>query len=105
MNKKIAFLSLITLLIIIFSACQPTPEDQPVLNKGDLVEKIKDKTIETQQPELSETGNIERAEDITWKEMYVDEKGIFKVNIDAQVIQPRCHIVSGSENGTVSNFG
>jgi hypothetical protein len=101
-KRRYAVILLICLgLAAVLSACQPTPEKQPVAEKGDLEQTIIDKTVETPQTEANATDNagaagnvnvsenVDKAEPVfIWKEDYIDKKGIFKVKINAAVIKP-----------------
>lgn len=96
MRNRISLIviSIFLFLMVFLPACQPTPEKQPVVNKGELEQTIIEKTVETPKPaqtqaEPEATSNAKKTEAaFTWKDEYIDEKGIFKVKIDADVIMP-----------------
>ncbi|MHB1313936.1 MAG: DUF6034 family protein [Christensenellales bacterium] len=71
-----------------FTGCQPTPDKQIVADKNDLEQEIKEKTVAVQTVEPNQASQVPADNVITWQDQYDDEKGIFKVVVDAQVIMP-----------------
>jgi len=90
---KAAILCIIILTGCFFSACQPTPDNTIIIGK----DGIDGKTVETQNPDFTEGNNIvtpEISDSISknvkpaWIDQYLDEHGIFEVNINAEVDIP-----------------
>ena len=88
-HKSVKFISALVAVLLLLTcfttACQPTPETPPVVKKGNLDSVIsKNPTPETPSaiPEPS------AKDPINWRDQYVDDKGIFHVNIKAIVETP-----------------
>ncbi len=94
MKKGMSIIAIILCVAMCFTACQPTPEVEPVVNKREDVrqEAIKETPAPTQTGETAQPPEIEHFEPVAYKtsqrwteEIKKGEKFIVRADIDVQV--------------------
>lgn len=82
-----AFATALALLVVCFTtACQPTPETPPVVNKAESAQKLESALGQSQAPAAQPVKAL--APD-TWKDTIQKEGSKFTLEIDAQVVAPQ----------------
>ena len=86
MCRKSRIRALLLTLAALLAACQPTPEEEPVVNKGDgaLMELV----LATAAPEQEQTARVPYSAPARYEEAFVGYSDNLSVEIDAEVIAP-----------------